>query len=90
MEGAGEGCLGKAIAARSLWEAARAGALQHPRGCHRGNQPRASPTTGKEGEREVWGEGTRIITRAGLIAINIKNQINMSRCVFHFSHICGT
>lgn len=53
-------------------------------GSIRGNQPPPWDKRGREREREVWGEETRIITPAGLIAINIKNQINMSRCVFHF------
>lgn len=33
-------------------EGAAVGALQHPGGCHHGNRPRASPTTGTERERE--------------------------------------
>lgn len=97
MEGAGERCLSKAIAAQSLWEnsVSRKGPRREPCGIRgaatAGTSPEHPPATRKEGERasELWGEGTRIITRAGLIAINIKNQINMSRCAFHFPHICG-
>lgn len=81
VEGAGEGCLSKAISCLEPMGS----------GCEREGNPAASAGTsprrgikGGEREREVWGEGTRIITPAGLIAINIKNQINMSRCVFHF------
>lgn len=79
MEGAGEGCLSKAISCLEPMGS----------GCEREGNPAASagnsPRRGmKGGDREVWGEGTRMITPAGLIAINIKNQINMSRCAFHF------
>lgn len=99
----GERCWSRTGAAWSLWEAApeRKGLRWEPcsiRGAATmGTDPQHPPhphgktERGRGGrEREVWGEATGIITWAGLIAINIKNQINMSRCVFHFSHVRGT
>lgn len=72
----------KPTASQSQWEgsAVRAHSIRGAATATRGSDP-SSLRCGAVGQG--------IITQEGLIAINIKNQINMSRCVFHFLHVCG-
>lgn len=96
MEGAGERCLKQNCGCLEPVGSSRRGKGLQWESCSirgaatMGTNPEHPPQWEQRGERGVRGEATGIITRAGLIAINIRNQINMSRCVFHFSHICGT